>query len=185
MSTLTMPWTKAAPKHRAVDEVQRLRDENANLKAEREEFSCHFAELGRTHLLTRDLLDQAGIDLTTAQEDARAANERADEAERLRDEEHAELVELRARVMNLDPWSVPTIGVRDDPNEQNTEPIDVRTLRAEHAEPWRSPVVHLNQAPFARRPTPADVDPRSLSARFMAGETRVTVNGGPFAKASA
>jgi hypothetical protein len=186
-----MPWSRPAPKHRAIDEIERLRAEIARLNREHEEFSCHFAELGRNHLLTRDLLDQAGIDLSGALEDVRAAEARATEAERLRDEEHDELVALRARVANLDPWSIPQIGHRDtDPDDEATHPIDVSDLRARHADDYinRTPQawqpIPLHQSPQATVPTVEAEEP-TLEIRFATPGHLVTATGDCRAKASA
>jgi hypothetical protein len=187
MSILTS--SHARGKHRS--SPAELRAEVARLKAEREEFTCHFAELGRTYLQTRDLLDQAGIDLSGALDDVRAAEERATEAERLRDEEHAELVALRARVANLDPFHVPVIGHRDiDPSDQPTEVTDVSDLRARYADDYinRTPQawapIPLHQSPQATVPTGEDSE-TTLTMRFPVAGRRVTATGDCRAKATA
>jgi len=183
MSTLTTARTAA--KHRRKSHTE-LYAEIARLERENEQLACAYTKLAAQYLIQQDELDQAGIDVSGALEDKRVAEVRADLAERQRHEEHVELTRLRARVANLDPWRLPGVGTRDvDPGDEATQPIDVRALRAVHAEPWTSPVIHLSQAPFATIPTPTDVDPRNLATQFTAGPHRVTATGMPFAKTSA
>jgi hypothetical protein len=182
---------RTQPKHRAIDRVDYLEHQVAGLEDLAGRQAAQLDELGNTHLALRELFDQAGIDLSGALEDVRAANERATEAERLRDAEHAELVALRARVANLDPFHVPVIGQRDiDPDDESTYPIDVSDLRAKYADDYINQTrqawqpIPLHQSPQAVAPT-ADDSETTLTMRFPVAGRRVTADGAAFAKATA
>jgi hypothetical protein len=161
------------PRHRASDRNRELEHQLAGaehlingLRADRDRYRG----------LYDDLLPKAArVD---------AAETRATEAERRRDDEHDELVDLRARVANLDPFQRLAIGARDiDPGDAPTEPnLDVRAWRSQYATPLTSAitVMPLRFAPFAAAPdvvTPPPAARPSLLLRFEAGEQTVTVSG--------
>lgn len=188
MSLLTT--VRSAARHRGKSTAQ-LREELDQANDERDKTNASLDELGNAYLTVVEQLDQAGIDLSGALEDLRVAHEHSTQLRLANEQLAEENRELTTRVANLDPFNIPIIGERDvTPGDSPTEPIDVRALRAAHANDylnttsaaWRGPitVIPLWQAPFATGPgavPPPATAQAAMSLQFAAGARRVTVSG--------
>lgn len=124
--TLTLPGRrdKRTPRHKAVDEVDRLRHELAGAG------HC-IASLRQQLTAARAAEDRANAKAVRVDE----AEARATAAEQQAAAMDTELAQLRAFKANVTAVSAPA-GVRDiDPDDHPTQPIPVRTLWDAHAGP--------------------------------------------------
>lgn len=189
--TVTLPWSKPAPKHRAVDRVDFLEHQVAGLEnlAKRQGAQLDGAD---AHIEQRDNdLRHTASQLGTAVIEASESEARATEAERQMADMRAELIELRQFKANVCAVST-TIGHRDTaPDDESTHPIDVSDLRARYADdhinrtPQAWQPIPLHQSPQTVTPKPAADDDPTLTIRFPAAGHLVTATGDHRTKASA
>lgn len=113
------------------------------VRSERDELACALVRETTRSQLLQDQLDQAGIDYSGALEDLREARETN---ARLNDE----VTRLQAALANATRIDV-AAGHRDiDPDDQPTQPIDVRPLLTRFD---TGPIRRLNVSPLAVDPT--------------------------------
>lgn len=155
--TITIPFRRTAPKHRAADEVARLR--------------AQLTVMAVTDLLLLQYV--ATADRARDKANAKAgrydeAEARAGAAEQAMADLKDELLELRAFRDNHQAVTVPPMHRDIDPGDHPTEPtgIDVRDLRTRFA---TGPVVSLHHSPQATSPAHvpawiADADTLALPA---------------------
>lgn len=155
--SIVIPWKRGNGSHRIADRARRLSEENTQLLNRQVAADKHFADLmddnARLHtdLGAAEYKAASANDLIALQDmTLRCANERVAEVEAELAAQTAELNELRAFKATAEAVTVPPM-VRDtsDGADQNTTPIDVRTLRERFA---AGPVLHLHHSPQAADP---------------------------------